>query len=179
MSDKKHYIITSIVLGSIAAVSGVLIGVTNLITKDQIVKNEQNKINQGMKAIFKQNSIKYQEFTKEEAQLEGDYKYLETVYVVSDENDNELGCAFKLSGKNSYGKIALIAGYTKVDQSFISLSLIVNEQSYATTLVDNYINPLNEGTRSLEDVHCGATFGARLVHDMVIEGTNAAAEYFN
>ena len=179
MSDKKHYIMTSIVLGSIAAVSGVLIGVTNMITRDRIAENEKNKINDGMKVIFKQNSVKYQEYSKEEAKLEGEYKYVETIYVVSDENDNELGCALRLTGSNSYGKVSLIAGYTKVDQSFISLSLIVNEQTYATTLVDNYINPLNEGTRNLEDVSCGATFGAKLVRDMIIEGTDAAVDYYN
>ena len=57
MSDKKKYIITSITLGAIAASSGLLIGVTNLVTKDQITKNEENKINNGIKEIFDQNKI--------------------------------------------------------------------------------------------------------------------------
>ena len=56
MSDKKRFIITSITLGAIAACSGVLIGVTNLITRDRIAQNEIDKVNEGMKAIFKQKS---------------------------------------------------------------------------------------------------------------------------
>ena len=84
MSDKKHYIMTSIILGSIAAASGVLIGVTNLITKDRIVQNEQNKINEGMKAIFKQNTVQFEEFTLEQAGITGEYKYVEYMYLVKD-----------------------------------------------------------------------------------------------
>jgi len=179
MLDKKKIILTSIVLGSIAACSGVLIGVTNLITKDRIAINEQNKINEGMKAIFEQNSVKIEELSLEEAGITGEYKYVETFYLVKDENGEELGCAIRTSGSNMYGKISLIAGFDKEDQSFISLSLITNEQTYATTLVDNYINPLNDGDRILDDVSCGATYGAKLVRDMVNEGQEAALEYFN
>ena len=179
MSDKKHYIMTSIVLGSIAAASGVLIGVTNLITKDRIIQNEQNKINEGMKAIFEQNTVQFEEFTLEQAGITGEYKYVEYMYLVKDESGNELGCAFRTTGSNMYGKISLIAGYAKEDQSFISLSLITNEQTYATTLVDNYINPLNNGDIIIDDVSCGATYGAKLVRDMVNEGQIAAGEYFN
>ena len=178
MSDKKHYIMTSIVLGSIAAASGVLIGVTNLITKDRIVQNEQNKINEGMKAIFKQNTVQFEEFTLEQAGITGEYKYVEYMYLVKDESGNELGCAFRTTGSNMYGKISLIAGYAKEDQSFISLSLITNEQTYATTLVDNYINPLNDGSRNVDDVTCGATYGAKLVRDMVDEAYQASTEYW-
>ena len=43
-SQKKHYIITAITLGLIAASSAVLIGVTNLITAKKIEQNEVMKI---------------------------------------------------------------------------------------------------------------------------------------
>ena len=52
MASKKHYIITSLTFGAIAAGSAALIGVTNLITKDQIAKNEKNKIKAGICEIF-------------------------------------------------------------------------------------------------------------------------------
>ena len=52
---------------------------------------------------------------------------------------------------------------------------IVNEQTYASTLVDNYLVPLNNGSRDLDDVTCGATYGAKLVRDMV----NEAQEWCN
>ena len=105
MSTKKHYIITAITLGAIAASSGLLIGLTNLITKEQIKQNEINKINEGMKEIFKQNSVKYEQFTLEEVGLKNDYKYSNIFYLVKDENDNDLGCAIRTDGSNMYGKI--------------------------------------------------------------------------
>ena len=42
--SKKHYIITAVTLGSIAAISAGVIGLTNLITKDRIAQNEQKRI---------------------------------------------------------------------------------------------------------------------------------------
>ena len=177
-SNIKKYIMTSIVLGSIAAASGILIGATNLITKERIAQNEKDKVQQGIASIFKQNSINYEEYSLEEAGLSGDYKYVTTLYTVKDNDGNDLGLVFKTSGSNMYGKISLIAGYDKESQAFLNLSLIVNEQTYATTLVDNYINPLNDGTRDLDDVTCGATYGAKLVRDMVNEAGKAAEEYW-
>ena len=179
MSTKKHYIITAITLGAIAASSGLLIGLTNLITKERIKQNEINKINEGMKEIFKQNSVKYEQFTLEEAGLKDEYKYSNIFYLVKDENDNDLGCAIRADGSNMYGKISLIVGFDKEEQNFLSLSLVTNEQTYATTLVDNYINPLNDGDIIIDDVTCGATYGAKLVRDMVNEAQQAAKEYFN
>ena len=178
MSDKKKYIITSITLGAIAASSGLLIGVTNLLTKDQIAKNEENKINNGIKEIFDQNTVKVEGFDLSEAGITGDYKYVEYLYEVKDENDNELGCAFVTSGSNNYGKISLIIGFDAVEKAFLNLSIVVNEQTYATTLVDNYINPLNNGKRDVDDVKCGATYGAKLVRDMIDEAEAAVEEFY-
>lgn len=178
MSDKKHYIITAVTLGCIAAASGVLIGVTNLITKERIAQNEKYKIQSGIASIFKQNTVKYEEFSKEEAGLKGEYKYIETLYTVKDNDNNDLGCVFKSSGSNMYGKISIISGYDISSHAFMNLSVIVNEQTYATTLVDNYINPLNDGTRNVDDVSCGATYGAKLIRDMIHEAEEAAVEYW-
>ena len=178
MSNKKHYVITAITLGAIAACSGVLIGVTNLITKNKIADNEKAKVQDGIAAIFKKNDVKYEEFSISEAGLTGEYKYVQTLYTVKDAGDNDLGLVLKTSGSNMYGKISLIAGYDKSSQEFLNLSMITNEQTYASTLVDNYINPLNDGTRSLDDVSCGATYGAKLVRDMVLEAEQAAKEYW-
>ena len=52
MANKKHYIITSITLGIIAASSALLIGLTHVLTKDQIAKNEENKVNAGIQKIY-------------------------------------------------------------------------------------------------------------------------------
>ena len=178
MSSKKQYIMTSIVLGAIAASSAALIGVTNLITRNKIEENEKNKIKQGISDIFKQDSIKFEGFELTDVGLSEEYKYVSYLYSVRDESDNEIGCALRTIGSNMYGKISLIVGYEKETQEFISLSVVTNEQTYATTLVDNYINPLVEGDRDLDDVTCGATYGAKLVRDMVKEAQKAAEEYW-
>ena len=52
MASKKHYILTSLTLGIIAASSALLIGASNMLTKNKIAENEQNKINSGIAAIF-------------------------------------------------------------------------------------------------------------------------------
>ena len=171
MADKKHYIITSITLGAIAACSAALIGVTNMVTRDKIAQNEQNKITSGINSIFGNDSK-----IADEAPVDGDYKYVKYVYTVHSDGDQLLGYAFRTSGSNMYGKISLIVGFGEASKDFEGLSIVVNEQTYASTLVDNYINPLNEGKRELEDVSCGATYGAKLVRDMVNEASQVINE---
>ena len=176
MADKKKYIITSVTLGAIAAVSAGLIGLTNLLTRDQIAANATKKINSGISEIFGKNASISQELAYKDSGLTGDYKYIEYVYSVSDDTNQDLGYAFKTTGSNMYGKISLIIGFGGNDHSFLGLSIVVNEQTYASTLVDKYINPLNDGTRELDDVTCGATYGAKLVKEMVDISKSAAEE---
>ena len=170
MANKKHYIITSITLGAVALSSAGLIGLTNFITKDKIVENESNKIKSSITAIFGSNST-----IKKESSLDS-YDYAKNIYIINDKN-NTVGKAIKTIGSNMYGEISLIVGFKQTDNSFISMSIITNEQSYATTLVDNYINPINDGTRKIEDVSCGATYGAKLVRDMISDAQKACKEY--
>ena len=159
MSNKKHYIITSITLGLIGAASGALIGLSNLATKNAIAKNEINKINQGIAAIFGDNSS-----ISDSEDITG-YKYTNHLYHV--DIDGQMGLALRTSGSNMYGKLSLIVGFK--DDKFIGFYVVVNEQTYASTLVENYINTVNDGSRSLDDVTCGATYGAKLARDMVNE----------
>ena len=179
MASKKHYIITSITLGLIAASSAVLIGVTNLVTRDQIAQNERNKILSGISEIYGENSLIKEEKAISDVNLKGEYKYLDILYTIEDNNEQRLGYAFKTSGSNMYGKIALIIGFDEVSHGFMSLTIVVNEQTYASTLVDKYINPLNDGSRALNDTSCGATYGAKLVEAMVDECKNAAQELWS
>ena len=169
-SQKKHYIITAVTLGCIAAASAGIIGLTNLITRDRIAQNEQDKINAGIVEIFGKNAA-----AGEEKHLTGEYKYVQYYYDVNNGSE-KLGYAFRTSGSNMYGKISLMVGFYYATESFKALSVVVNEQTYATTLVDNYINLVNEGKRQIEDVDCGATYGARLVRDMVDECYTALGE---
>ena len=167
MPSKKHFIITAITLGAIAAASGVLIGAANIITKKQIEKNEIKKFNQGITAIFGENT-EAKDFSKNIK----DVKYITDSYSVS-KAETTVGWAVRTSGSNMYGNITLIAGFTYEHKEFIGIYIVKNEQTYASTLVENYIDPLNKGDVKLDDVSCGATYGAKLVRDMV----NAAQGY--
>ena len=167
-SDKKKYIVTSITLGLIAASSGLLIGLSNLITSERIVQNEIERVNKGIKSIFGEEAIISKEYD-----LSG-YQYVKYVYEVSNV-DNLIGYAFKTSGSNMYGKISLLVGYN-ASLEFSNISVVTNEQTYASTLVDNYVIPVQEGVRDIDDVTCGATYGAKLIRDMIKEASEVVKE---
>ena len=69
-----------------------------------------------------------------------------------------------------YGKISLIVGVfenTSSDFVFGKLSVVVDEQTYASTLEDEYIDVINGDSSKIDDVSCGATYGAKLVRSMI------------
>ena len=167
MSNVKKYILTAVTLGCIAMCAGALIGATNLITKDRIAANQDNSINKGIKEIYGNGAS-----IKEKNPIDSDWQYVIERYVI-DESESLIGYAFRTEGSNNYGKIALIIGFTD-ECVFKGLSIIADEQTYAATLEDNYIDPLNSGDRDVEDVSCGATYGAKLVRDMIKEAKQAA-----
>lgn len=169
MPNAKKYILTSVVLGSIAAVAAGLIAATNLLTAGKIKQNEIDAVNKGINEIFASGVV-----TSEES-VSG-YSYVNYCYKVDyKKGDLEMhGNAFRCEGSNMYGKISLIAGFDVESQSYMSLYLVKNEQTYASTLVNNYVEPLNANQRDVEDVSCGATYGAKLVRDMVNEAKVAA-----
>ena len=169
MSNTKKFVITSITLGAIAAASAGLISVTNLITRDQIAKNEKDRITAGITRIFGQNAS-----ISSEKDVSG-FQYLQHLYEISGE---QKGYAYRATGSNNYGKISLIIGFklASAQYNFSGMYVVVNEQTYATTLVDNYINPVNAGDIDYstdESVKCGATYGAKLVRSMIDEATAA------
>lgn len=170
MASKKHYLIVSLTLGVIAASSAVLIGLTNLVTKDKIIQNENEKINKGIRQIFGDNAV-----SGDPEEKDG-YDYVKFVYTIKDNSDASLGYALRTTGSNMYGKISLIVGFNYDNLAFMGTYTIVNEQTYASTLNENYLIPLNDGDRQLDDVSCGATYGAKLVRDMVKEAQSAINE---
>ncbi|MBP5694785.1 MAG: hypothetical protein J6X03_05065 [Bacilli bacterium] len=158
MGNSKHYIITAITLGIIGAGSAGLIGLTNLITKDQIEKNQIEKINKGLAMVFEEGT------SFSEANSIDGVQYLDAYYTAKKESDT-LGYIFQTTGSNMYGKISMLVG---IDTEFEvgNIYLVTNEQTYAQTLVDNYVNPYNKDDVELDDVSCGATYGAKLVRTM-------------
>lgn len=160
MPLNKKYIITSITLGTIAASSAVLIGLANLLTKDKIAQNEREKVLNGIVEIFGEGT----EIASEGAVSYG--KYINYQYDVNG------GYAFKATGSNTYGKITILVGFSNANGNYAykGLTMIVDEQTYASTLEDNYIAQVSH-TDDFDsvDVKCGATYGATLVSDMVHE----------
>ena len=170
MLKAKHYILTSLTLGLIAAGSALLIGGSNMLTRDKIAQNEIDNVNKGIANIFGESA----KISDESEIVSEDYSYVKYVYEVSS-SDKNAGYAFRTTGSNMYGKISLLVGFS-LESDFLSLSIITNEQTYAQTLVENYIEPLNKSERDLDDVSCGATYGAKLVRDMVNEAKKASLE---
>ena len=171
MSNIKKYLLTAVVLGSIAMASGLLIGATNLVTSGPIAAYEQNQINNGIKAIFSDCENLYYS-NDEDIEINKENPYVNHVYHIYDgtnENDSDnafVGWALKTEGSNSYGKIALIIGFDG-SGNYESISVIKNEQSFASTLNKKYINKVKVKEREIDDVSCGATYGAKLVRDMI------------
>lgn len=174
MSNIKKYLVTAVVLGSIAMASGLLIGATNLVTSGPIDEYEKNQINNGIKDIFGDyENIHYS--NDQDIDVDENNPYVTHVYYVYDgtnKNDSDnafVGFALKTEGSNNYGKISLIIGFNG-NAVYESLSVIKNEQSFASTLNRKYITKIKAGEREIDDVSCGATYGAKLVRDMI---TNA------
>ncbi len=177
MASKKKYIITSITLGVIAAVSAGLIGLTNLITRCPIDKNEKEATTNSIREVFVTDTISKDSISYEDVVLNSEYTYVKNAYLVKVKDNNvQLGYAFKTSGYNSYGKVTLIVGFAELDHSFLGTATVENEQTYASKLENEYIDPLNKGSKNIDEVDCGATFGAKLVRKMINEASQASEE---
>ena len=166
MSNMKKYILTAVTLGSIGAVSALLIGLTNLATRGQIAANAENKIKKGLTEIYRDATF------SDKVDIDGDDKYLDCYYTAI-KDEATIGYVFQTTGSNMYGKISMLVGVSKEFEAN-RIFFIVDEQTYATTLEDNYITPFNNGNHDLDDVICGATYGAKLVKEMAEEATSWA-----
>ena len=172
MSNIKKYILTAVTLGLIAASGALLIAGTNMITRNRIAENEQKSINNGIVTIYGAGSIAEEHSLPENS----NYTYITKCYKVRFEEDEYSfeGYAFRTDGSNNYGKISLLIGFGN-NQSYVGLSVIANEQSFASTLKKGYIDLIKDGSQTIDDVDvsCGATYGAKLVRAMVEEAQQA------
>ena len=178
MANVKKYILTAVILGSIAMCAGALIGATDLITRGPIAENEKKKVASGLADIYGVEEVTItseKEFSKEEKKAQK-LSYVERTYTIADASNVELGHAFRTSGYNDYGKITLIVGFNNTGAR-IGVSVITNEQTFASKLRKNYINPLQNGDKEYTDIQCGATYGAKLIRDMIDEAAIALNGY--
>lgn len=158
----KKYLKVSLTLGLIAGGSALLIGLTNLVTADRIVQNQIKTENNGLSQVFSQENQEFSEVT-----LSEDYSYVEKLWSVKS-GETDLGYIYKTAGKNSYGNVTLLLGFD-MTKTFTKMVVLENTETYGTTLEDNYITPVNEKTKDFSEVSCGATYGAKLIRDMVTE----------
>ena len=166
MSNSKKYIITSLTLCAIGAVSALAISGTNLLTKNQIEANTKKAQEKALNEIFENAT-----FSEAKNDFKGsETNYLVNYYVAFDSSNNELGYVYYVDGRNAYGEIAMMVGVT--DLGIGQFSIVTNTQSFASTLEDNYIVPIQRGETTFNDVSCGATYGAKLIKAMV-EQANA------
>ena len=174
MANAKKYILTAITLGLIAASGALLIAGTNMITKNRIAENEQKSINNGITTIYGA------DFYSENDYDVDNYQYVKHVYVIHNSYVSAnipAGYVFRTDGSNNYGKISLIIGFDR-ECVYKGLSVIANEQSFASTLKKGYLDEIKDGSQTVDDVSvsCGATYGAKLVRAMVQEAEQAAKD---
>ena len=173
MANIKKYVLTALTLGLIAMASGALIGATNLVTADRIAENEVKKINASFVEIYGEGTTG----TENESFNYNEYTYLKSQYEIFSSDGASIGMAYRTLGSNAYGKISLIVGFVNGSgyrYVYYGISVVINEQSFATTLEDNFLIPVQNGEREVDDVKCGATYGATLVKNMIDEAKEAA-----
>ncbi|MCR5078844.1 MAG: hypothetical protein K6B65_02860 [Bacilli bacterium] len=164
---KKSFKIAAI-LCAIAGVSAVLVSLANVVTEPIIATNKATKEKNGLQKVFGSDA------TYGEKKELSDTKYLLAYYPVT----SSLGESrvYSTSGNNAYGTVSLLVGITS-GYSLYNLVVMENTESYATTLNENYIVTLinsDKKDEALNEVKCGATYGAKLIRDMV----NAAKDHY-
>lgn len=153
-------------LAAISGIAALLIGLTNLVTAPKIVANNEEKSLKALKDIFADAT----EFSDPKTDFASNAKSYLVSYWVAKKDDSTLGYVYQTSGRNTYGKITLMVGLSGVSK-IGSFSVLTNEQTLATTLEDKYLTPLSSAANkdtALTNVTCGATFGAKLVRDMIL-----------
>lgn len=166
----KKGIKVGLTLSLISGGAAALIGVTNVLTAPIIENNASAKLRDSLGKVF-EDIADVSKQTYEAVEVDAKATYITEKYIVSD-GANEVGKIYHVYGKNSYGSIELLVGIKKNENNEAVLHKMVElsiDQSYKGTLVENYFNPVNAGTRSYEDSKCGASVGAGLIKSMVAE----------
>lgn len=177
------YLKISAVLASIALVCALIIAAMNLLTSPIIAKNNAESEQKTILSI-------YESYDQEKSQtFDGPFgNYIESKILAKDKDGNELGYVYKVSGKNAYGNISLMVAIK--DGKVYQIEFLENGQSFAST-VDKHVseNYPSSAKKSIElgfsseakrfegelskedvadiDVSCGATYGAKLVRELV------------
>lgn len=161
MSNYKSYLKTGLILAAITAICGIMIALLNGVTAPIIEENNYKKEQETLALIFYGATFENLEIKENDSKI--NKVYLAKV------NDEILGYVYLVSGKNAYGTIELMIGIS--DGSVCAVEIITNTQSFSK-VVNQYVNDLDNldiNNQNIEDldVKCGATYGAKLVKELI------------
>ncbi len=168
---------TLLALGIVSA--GLLSGV-NLLTSSIISANNEKKANAAYLEIFKNASFSAkQDFTSEEdvKSLSEAGLTLSTIdyYVTAYEDSaktKELGKVFHGQTAGRDATLELLVGFSMQNGSpvLVKIAMVQCNDSFKSKFEENYLNPVNAGTRSYEDTAgVGATITSKAVQKVVSE----------
>lgn len=189
--DIKHYLLVGGILCAIGGVSALLIALTNFVTSGPIKEHEKQKEELALKEVFMKDdgSLPTDLVSGDKLSLKEDLdsKYDSLICYWNPKSseeaegvDEKYGYVFKAeaSDKNNYGSITLLVAINN-DYSVGRISIVKNTESYANVVQKDYVDPYNKGDIALDDVTCGATFGATAIKDMVNCASLYAKEVLN
>lgn len=179
----KNLIKTSLTLMIIAGGSTVLIGAVNAITAPVIADNTAKKENKSLAVVFDDTDVSntYASRTLDSA-VAAKLKYVQKVWdVYTDKSKSTfVGTIARCAGTNQYGSVDFLIGFKGSDYQLSKLVMISDTMSYKGKLEPGYVDPYNAAAdgadkeAALENVKCGATFAATLIHDCVNEAKKIA-----
>ena len=191
----KNYFRISAVLGAITLVCAVILALMNMLTNPIIAKNnDKTKLETIQKIYEDYDSEKSKDYETDEIEaLNLDERVFDIVRV-NNSNGDLKGYVFTVGGKNAYGTISLMVAISKDTNNenvVHQVEFLENGQSFAST-VDAHVrssyhtsekNALVLDPYSSDDsvtvgdltsdqvddvvVECGATYGAKLVKQLV------------
>ena len=191
----KNYFRIAAVLGAITLVCAVILALMNMLTNPIIAKNnDKTKLETIQKIYEDYDSEKSKDYETEEIEALNLDDSVVDVVRVNNSNGDLKGYVFTVSGKNAYGTISLMVAISKDtnNQNVVhQVEFLENGQSFAST-VDAHVrssyhtsekNALVLDPYSSDDsvtvgdltsdqvddvvVECGATYGAKLVKQLV------------
>jgi len=175
MANGKYVLKVTLTLTLVTGAAALVLGGVNALTAPKIEQNAKDALTKKLKVPFG-NDVDID--SEHPIDLSGKItNYVKAAYPAT-QNGTSVGTLFQTSGTNAYGSVTLLIGVYS-DGSLTPMSILEDTETYKAKLEPNYVDVYNAAKKedreqALEKVQCGATFGARLIRDMVKEAQNLA-----
>lgn len=174
----KKYVHLTLVLFIISALSGLILGIVNNLTKEPIAIAEAKKLANGIENIFP--NLDSDSLEEEENTIILNEKILKEYYIIYDDKNQEqiIGYVFYVIAPKPYQKLEFIVGIT-VSGKVKGISYLISEE---TPGVGTKVNEISYISRflGLNDVaEVDTLTGATKSSTAVKNGVKAALDYFN